>query len=178
VGSSLGAKLYLDGYPLDADPLAPESPLMVEVMTRPMVGSSFPGTSRFAVCAKSPLTGIWKESACGGNFGPELKKAGYDGIVIIGRAEKPVVLSIVEGKANLTDASALWGKDVYETTDLLKAAALSLSDGAIVNNARPVMDAEEVLALYRAAGDHHPDGLRSGDGLERPPDRQGAPLVF
>ena len=176
MGSSLGAKLYLDGYPLDADPLAPESPLMV--MTGPMVGSSFPGTSRFAVCAKSPRTGIWKESACGGNFGPELKKAGYDGIVIIGRAEKPVVLSIVEGKANLTDASALWGKDVHETTDLLKAAALSLSDGAIVNNARPVMDAEEVLALYRAAGNRHPDGLRSGDGLERHPDHRGASLVF
>jgi len=91
-GSSLGAKLFLDDYPLDADPLAPESPLMV--MTGPMVGSGFPGTSRFAVCAKSPLTGIWGESACGGNFGPELKKAGYDGIVITGRAEKPVVLSI------------------------------------------------------------------------------------
>ena len=119
-GSSLGAKLLLDGYPLDADPLAPESPLMV--MTGPMVGSGFPGTSRFAVCAKSPLTGIWGESACGGTFGPELKKAGYDGIVITGRAEKPVVLSIVEGEAKLTDASGLWGKDIYETTDLLKEA--------------------------------------------------------
>ncbi len=117
-GSSLGAKLFLDGYPLDADPLAPESPLMV--MTGPMVGSGFPGTSRFAVCAKSPLTGIWGESACGGTFGPELKKAGYDGIVITGCAEKPVVLSILEGEAKLTDASDLWGKDVYETADLLK----------------------------------------------------------
>ena len=119
-GSSLGAKLFLDGYPLDADPLAPESPLMV--MTGPMVGSGFPGTSRFAVCAKSPLTGIWGESACGGNFGPELKKAGYDGIVITGRAEKPAVLSIVEGEAKLTEASGLWGKDVYETADLLQEA--------------------------------------------------------
>ncbi|PIV07356.1 MAG: aldehyde ferredoxin oxidoreductase [Syntrophobacterales bacterium CG03_land_8_20_14_0_80_58_14] len=119
-GSSLGAKFFLDGYPLDADPLAPESPLMV--MTGPMVGSGFPGTSRFAVCAKSPLTGIWGESACGGTFGPELKKAGYDGIVITGRAEKPVVLSIVEGEAKLTEASGLWGKDVYETADLLQEA--------------------------------------------------------
>jgi len=119
-GSSLGAKLFLDGFPLSADPLAPESPLMV--MTGPMVGSGFPGSSRFAVCAKSPLTGIWGESACGGNFGPELKKAGYDGIVITGRAEKPVVLSIVAGEAKLIDASGLWGKDVYETADLLKEA--------------------------------------------------------
>jgi aldehyde:ferredoxin oxidoreductase len=119
-GSSLGAKLFLDGFPLEADPLAPESPLMV--MTGPMVGSGFPGSSRFAVCARSPLTGIWGESACGGNFGPELKKAGYDGIVITGRAEKPVTLSIVDGEATLIDASGLWGKDVYETTDILKEA--------------------------------------------------------
>ena len=73
-GSSLGAKLFLDGYPLNADPLAPESPLMV--IAGPMVASGFPGTSRFAVCAKSPLTGIWGEAACGGTFGPELKRAG------------------------------------------------------------------------------------------------------
>jgi aldehyde:ferredoxin oxidoreductase len=118
-GSALGAKLFLDRYPLDAAPLSPESPLMV--MTGPMVGSGFPGTSRFAVCAKSPLTGIWGESACGGTFGPELKKAGYDGIVITGRAAVPVVLTIVEGEARLSDAFDLWGKDVYETTDLLKA---------------------------------------------------------
>ncbi|MDP1991785.1 MAG: aldehyde ferredoxin oxidoreductase family protein [Syntrophales bacterium] len=117
-GSALGAKLYFDGYPLTADPLAPENPLFV--MTGPMVGSGFPGTSRFAVCAKSPLTGIWGESACGGTFGPELKKAGYDGIVITGRTEKPVSLFIVEGEARLLDAADLWGRDTYETTDLLK----------------------------------------------------------
>jgi aldehyde:ferredoxin oxidoreductase len=117
-GSALGAKLFLDGGLLDADPLDPESPLMV--MTGPMVGSGFPGTSRFAVCAKSPLTGIWGESACGGTFGPELKKAGYDGIVITGRASEPVWLSVTDGKAKLIDAKPLWGKDVYETTDLLK----------------------------------------------------------
>ncbi|MEW6335089.1 MAG: aldehyde ferredoxin oxidoreductase family protein [Thermodesulfobacteriota bacterium] len=118
-GSALGAMLFLEGFPLDADPFAPESPLMV--MTGPMVGSGFPGTSRFAVCAKSPLTGIWGESACGGTFGPELKKAGFDGIVITGRAAGPVVLSVVDRTARLDDASGLWGKDVYDTTDLLKA---------------------------------------------------------
>ena len=117
-GSALGAKFYFDGFPLTADPLSPENPLFV--MTGPMVGSGFPGTSRFAVCAKSPLTGIWGESACGGTFGPELKKAGYDGIVITGRSEKSVSLFIVEGAARLLDAVDLWGRDTYETTDLLK----------------------------------------------------------
>ncbi|MHB8909358.1 MAG: aldehyde ferredoxin oxidoreductase family protein [Syntrophales bacterium] len=117
-GSALGAKLFLDGYPLSADSLAPEGPLMV--MTGPMVASGFPGTSRFAVCAKSPLTGIWGESACGGTFGPALKQAGYDGIVITGQSAAPVLLSIVEGKAHLADAAGLWGKDIYEATDLIK----------------------------------------------------------
>lgn len=117
-GSALGAKLYFDGFPLTADPLAPDSPLFV--MTGPMVGSGFPGTSRFAVCARSPLTGIWGESACGGTFGPELKKAGYDGIVITGRAERPATLSVVEGEARLLSAADLWGRDTYEATDLLK----------------------------------------------------------
>ena len=107
-GSALGAKLYFDGYALNADPLAPENPLFV--LTGPMVGSGFPGTSRFAVCAKSPLTGIWGESACGGTFGPELKKAGYDGLVIEGVAEKPVSLFIVEGKARAAGCRRSPGK--------------------------------------------------------------------
>jgi aldehyde:ferredoxin oxidoreductase len=118
-GSALGAWLYLKDFPLGADPYAPESPLMV--MAGPMVASGFPGTSRFAVCAKSPLTGIWGESACGGTFGPELKKAGYDGIVIVGRSAAPVMLSIVDGRASLIEAADLWGEDTYETTDRLKS---------------------------------------------------------
>jgi aldehyde:ferredoxin oxidoreductase len=128
-GSSLAAKLYLDSHPLAADPLSPESPLMV--MTGPMTGSGFPGTSRFAVCAKSPLTGIWGEAACGGTFGPELKRAGYDGIVITGRAAAPVTLAVVEGQARLIDAADLWGEDLYETTDRIKAGDRGLKVLAI-----------------------------------------------
>jgi aldehyde:ferredoxin oxidoreductase len=128
-GSSLAAKLLIDSYPLDADPLAPESPLMV--MTGPMVGSGFSGTSRFAVCAKSPQTGIWGEAACGGTFGPEMKRAGYDGIVITGKSPKPVILSLTDGTAKLVDASDLWGKDVYEVTDMLKAPDKSIKVLAI-----------------------------------------------
>ena len=117
-GSSLAAKLFFDRYPLDADPLSGQNPLMI--MTGPMVGSGFPGTSRFSICAKAPQTGIWGESACGGTFGPELKRAGYDGLVVEGISSAPVTLCIVDGKVELQDASSLWGKDVYETTDALK----------------------------------------------------------
>jgi len=128
-GSCLAAKLYLDRYPLDADPLSSDNPLMI--MTGPMVGSGFPGTSRFSICAKAPQTGIWGESACGGTFGPELKKTGYDGIVFEGASAKPVYLSILDGKAVLNDASDLWGKDLYKATDLLKADNKSIKVLAI-----------------------------------------------
>lgn len=117
-GSCLAAKIFLDRYALDLDPLAPENPLMI--MTGPMVGSGFPGTSRFSISAKSPQTGIWGESACGGTFSPDLKRAGYDGIVIDGRAAVPVYISITDDGARILDASHLWGKDIYETTDILK----------------------------------------------------------
>jgi aldehyde:ferredoxin oxidoreductase len=117
-GSALAARLFLDACPCPADPLDPHSPLFI--MTGPLVGSGFPGSSRFAVCARSPLTGIWGEAACGGTFGPELKKAGYDGIVITGRAERPVWLSIAAGGPRISAAGSLWGRDIYETTDLLK----------------------------------------------------------
>jgi aldehyde:ferredoxin oxidoreductase len=117
-GSCLAAKLFLDRYPLDLDPLAPESPFII--MTGPMVGSGFPGTSRFCISAKSPQTGIWGESACGGTFSPDLKRAGYDGIVIEGKAKSPVYLSITDNGAQILDASHLWGKDIYEATDILK----------------------------------------------------------
>jgi aldehyde:ferredoxin oxidoreductase len=117
-GSCLAAKLFLDKYSIDLDPLAPENPFMI--MTGPMVGSGFPGTSRFSISAKSPQTGIWGESACGGNFSPDLKRAGYDGIVIDGKANSPVYLSINDEGAQILDAAHLWGKDIYEATDILK----------------------------------------------------------
>jgi aldehyde:ferredoxin oxidoreductase len=96
-----------------------------------MVGSGFPGTSRFIVSAKSPQTGIWGESACGGTFSPDLKRAGYDGIVIDGKAKSPVYISITDDGAQILDASHLWGKDIYETTDMLKEKDKSLKVLAI-----------------------------------------------
>ncbi len=128
-GSCLAAKLFLDQYPLDADPLSPENPLMI--MTGPMVGSGFPGTSRFSVCARSPQTGIWAESACGGTFGPDLKRAGYDGVVIEGRSQGPVTLTIDDSGVRISDASSLWGRDIYEVTDELKALDKSVKVLAI-----------------------------------------------
>ena len=65
-GSGLAAKIFFDSFDPKVDPLSSENPLII--MTGPVVGTQFPGTSRFAVCGKSPLTGIWGEGTCGGNF--------------------------------------------------------------------------------------------------------------
>ncbi|MBN1315063.1 MAG: aldehyde ferredoxin oxidoreductase family protein [Anaerolineales bacterium] len=110
-GSGLAARFAWDMVSKETDPLGPENPLMF--MTGPMVGTSMPSAGRFAVCAISPLTGIWGESNSGGFWAPELRFAGYDGILITGRAEEPVWLSIIDGEAELCDASDLWGLDSY-----------------------------------------------------------------
>ena len=116
-GSGLGAKLYFDRFPGAVDPLSPENPLIF--MTGPWTGSRVPGGNRFAACARSPLTGLWGEASCGGYFGVELKAAGYDGIIFTGAAEKPVYLWINGDDIELRDAADLWGRDTYDTIDIL-----------------------------------------------------------
>jgi aldehyde:ferredoxin oxidoreductase len=98
--------------------LSPENPLLI--LNGPLAGTGFPGSSRFAVCARSPLTGLWGEAAVGGNFGPVLRQAGWDGIELAGAAAAPRTLVIDGDKAELRDASSLWGRDTYETTRALK----------------------------------------------------------
>lgn len=104
-GSGVAAKLFLDRFNIKADPFSPDNPLIV--MNGPITGSTLPGTSRFVACGKSPLTGIWGESACGGNFGAELKMAGWDGILFKGASEKPLYLLIEDSQCKLLDASDL-----------------------------------------------------------------------
>src|SRR4030067_406578 len=76
-GSGVAAKLFLDRFNIKANPLSPENPLIV--MNGPITGSTLPGTSRFAVCGKSPLTGIWGEGTCGGGFRSARQLAGLGG---------------------------------------------------------------------------------------------------
>ena len=117
-GGGLAAKIYLDRFSAEVDPLSPDNPLCV--MTGPLVGTLLPGSSRFAVCARSPLTGFWGIGTCGGNFGPELKFAGYDGVLIQGGSDRPVYLFVDDDTVEIRDASGLWGKDIYEVTRVLK----------------------------------------------------------
>jgi aldehyde:ferredoxin oxidoreductase len=117
-GSSLAARLFYesDGYLFK--PLRADSPMYI--MTGPMVGTNFPGTSRFVFCARSPLTGIWGESASGGFWGAELKKAGFDGISIEGKAAGPTYIRVDDSNVSVMDAGDLWGLDTYETINVLQ----------------------------------------------------------
>ena len=117
-GSALAARLFADSEGLKADPLSPANPLLV--MTGPMVGTNFPGSSRFVMCARSPLTGIWGESASGGFFGADLKMAGFDGIILRGKCGDPSYLIVEDSRAKLFDAADIWGLDTYETIGKLK----------------------------------------------------------
>jgi aldehyde:ferredoxin oxidoreductase len=116
-GSSLAAKIIYDEMPVDVEPFSPEALLIFA--TGPLTGTVVPSSGRISVCARSPL-GIWGESHAGGLFGQHLKKAGFDLIIISGRAKKPVYLSVIDGEVNFKDASHIWGKDVYETYDIIK----------------------------------------------------------
>jgi len=93
---------------------------MLGFVTGPLTATSVPGSGRFTVVAKSPLTGGWADSNAGGFWGPTLKWAGYDAVFVSGGSAKPVCLIIANGEAEQREASSLWGKDTVETEDLLQ----------------------------------------------------------
>lgn len=117
-GSGLGAKILSECTNEKTDPLGPDNVLCF--FTGPLTGTAIPGSGRHSIAAKSPLTGIWGEASVGGYWGKELKRSGYDGIIVRGRAKKPVYIWINNGTAELRDAGHLWGKDTYETDELLR----------------------------------------------------------
>ena len=117
-GAGLAAKLFFDRVPPDTDPLSAKNVLFL--MGGPLAGTNFFTSSRLLAAFKSPQTGIWGQGSAGGNFAAEMKRAGYDGIVISGASKKPVYIVIADDKVQIKDASDLWGKDIYETSNILK----------------------------------------------------------
>ena len=119
-GRGIAAKIYWDEVPPEAKAFDPENRIMF--MTGPLCG--YPGIagSISQICGKSAFTvpEQFFYTSMGGSWGAHLKFAGYDGVVAHGKSEKPVYILVQDGKAELRDASALWGKDSAETRDLLK----------------------------------------------------------
>jgi aldehyde:ferredoxin oxidoreductase len=116
-GYGLGAYYLYQRIPPGADPLGPEN--VLSFLPGLLTGSGAEFGGRFMVAARSPLTGAWADSNCGGNFGPALRAAGWDGLFISGQAETPVYLYLDEKTVEIRDASHLWGLDVRETEELL-----------------------------------------------------------
>jgi len=117
-GSGLGARILYDLTRAQTNALGPENLLIF--MNGPLTGTKIPLSGRHQVVAKSPLTSIYGESDVGGTWGSQLKKAGYDGLVLEGRAEKPTYLWICDGTVEFRDATHLWGMDTYEVDETLK----------------------------------------------------------
>jgi aldehyde:ferredoxin oxidoreductase len=118
-GYGIGARLLFRRQKAGVDPLGPDNTL--GILTGPFNGTPAPAGARYTVVGKSPLTGGWGDANAGGHFGPHLRFAGYDGVFFTGISEKPVYFFINNGKAELRDAAHLWGKDTYETEDMLKS---------------------------------------------------------
>lgn len=118
-GVGLAAKIIAEEIPDPrVDPLSPGNVLVF--MTGPLTGTPVYGSARYIVAAKSPLTMAWGEAHIGGFWGPEIKKAGFDGIVIKGKASSPVYLYIHDGVVEIRDASKLWGLDTFSTDEVIK----------------------------------------------------------
>ncbi len=156
-GRGLGSKILFDEIDPKVDPFSPNNKLIMA--TGPLTGTSASASGRYMVITKAPLTGTIGCSNSGGHFGAELKYAGFDVIVFEGKAKEPVYLYIEDGKAELRDAKALWGKTTHETTDQI------LSETDMDARVACIGPAGEKLVRYACViNDKHRAAGRSGVG--------------
>lgn len=116
-GKGAGLKILYD-LGLDPAPLSPESPLIF--MTGPITGSPVPTSARSCVVFFSPLTNAPVDSHAGGHFGPALRRLGLDGLILLGRAERPLFLEVRPDRVLLHPAEELWGKGIFATEKILR----------------------------------------------------------
>lgn len=117
-GRGLAAKILFDRLPPRIDPFSPEN--LIIFATGPLTGCPAPGANRTVIVTKSPLTGAFLDTYAGGHLGPEIKFAGYDAIIIKGKAEKPVYIQIEDEDVSFKDATHLWGKDCWEAETIIR----------------------------------------------------------
>jgi len=117
-GRGLGAKIISDEVDPKADPLGESNKLVIT--TGPLTGTKAPTSGRFSASFKSPLTNLLTDCHAGGYFGPWIKKAGYDAIIIQGRAAEPTYLTVSDESVELCSAASLWGKTTSKTDETLE----------------------------------------------------------
>ena len=153
-GSGLAAYLLSRLSAWSIPPLDPATPLVFSA--GPLTGTKVPMSGRYAVAARSPLTGKWGEADSGSPFGGELKGAGFDAMVIIGRAAPPVYLFVREGGVEIRPAGHLWGRDTYFTHDAVReetdSRAAVVCIGTAGEHLVPIASIMSEGASARAAG--------------------------
>ena len=117
-GRAFAAYYLLKELEPGVDPLSPDNILIFAASV--LTGAPAPGIPRFTVAAKSPMTGGFGESEAGGSWGPQLKRSGFDAVIIKGKAASPVYLYINDGEVKIKDAGHLWGQPVAMVETLLK----------------------------------------------------------
>ncbi|MHC4087839.1 MAG: aldehyde ferredoxin oxidoreductase family protein, partial [Planctomycetota bacterium] len=116
-GAGLGAEILRRELPEKIESYDPRN--LVIFATGPFQGPAIPGGAKFSIVGISPLTGTFADTAAGADWGPSLKDAGYDVLVLEGVSEAPVYIRIVDDDVRFEDASGLWGKDTFETVDVI-----------------------------------------------------------
>jgi aldehyde:ferredoxin oxidoreductase len=147
-GYGLGVSVLYDRMAPGADPLGPDN--ILAFLPGLLTGSGAPFSGRFMVAARSPLTGGWGDSNCGGNFGPALRGAGYDALFVRGKADRPVYLYLDEERAELRPADHLWGLTVGQTEGAVRSATSTDVRVACIG---PAGESQSLLA-----------GIANGDG--------------
>ena len=149
-GRGLGAKLLFDTIGPGVDPLSPENRLIFT--TGLLTGTPWPTSARLHVTFKSPLTGIYGYSNSGGFFGAELRHAGYDALIVTGRAEEPVILRVTDAGVTIEPAGDLWGRATGAVHDALlesgagRVACIGPAGENLVHLAAIVNDRSRVAA--------------------------------
>ena len=117
-GSGFAAQILSERVTKNTNPLGPGN--VIVFSAGPYQATGIPSSGRSSICAKSPLTGYWGESSGGGHLGPQLKRSGFDALVVTGKAKTPVYLKITDRAVEIKDAYALWGTDNVQLVDRLK----------------------------------------------------------
>jgi len=152
-GYGIGARILYDMMKPGAHPLGPDN--VLGFMAGLLNGTGALFGARYTVVCKSPVTGGWNDANSGGFFGPELKRSGFDAVFISGASDKPVYLFIKDGRVEIRDARALWGKDSVETLEaLIQETGESKLRAALIG---PAGEKQSLMACvmndkHRAAG--------------------------
>lgn len=156
-GQGLATRYIVDNMDPGVDALSPDNVLIMA--PGPLTGTSAPTAARYMAVTKSPLSGTITRSNSGGFFGAKLKHSGFDMIIFTGKSDHPVYLYVHDGKAEIRDATHVWGKDVFQTDDALKAET-----GVNVSVACIGPAGENLVRFAAIVNDKHRAAGRNGVG--------------